>query len=169
MCIRDSHGAAVLAAGGVVALLDLALEAMGDVANPDDARSALIALARASLEALEGGDAVSALTGPVARGEEEVVSRHLEALPPGPPRSITCSPFECSSSLAPAASRRRGSKRSSVASADPKDPTPPMATVVSLIAGDFDVLAARALRQADLADLVELRLDRIGHLSLIHI
>lgn len=38
-----------------------------------------------------------------------------------------------------------------------------MATVVSLIAGDFDVLAARALRQADLADLVELRLDRIGH------
>ena len=78
------HGAAVLAAGGVVALLDLALEAMGDVANPDDARSALIALARASLEALEGGDAVSALTGPVARGEEEVVSRHLEALPPGP-------------------------------------------------------------------------------------
>jgi 3-dehydroquinate dehydratase / shikimate dehydrogenase len=38
-----------------------------------------------------------------------------------------------------------------------------MANVVSLIADDFDVLAARALRQAPLADLVELRLDRIGH------
>lgn len=38
-----------------------------------------------------------------------------------------------------------------------------MATVVSLIADDFDTLAARALRQAPLADLVELRLDRIGH------
>lgn len=38
-----------------------------------------------------------------------------------------------------------------------------MATVVSLIAEDFDVLATRALRQAVLADLVELRLDRIGH------
>jgi len=38
-----------------------------------------------------------------------------------------------------------------------------MATVVSLIADDFDVLAQRALRQAPLADLVELRLDRIGH------
>jgi len=37
-----------------------------------------------------------------------------------------------------------------------------MATVVSLIASDFDTLAARALRQAPLADLVELRLDRIG-------
>lgn len=38
-----------------------------------------------------------------------------------------------------------------------------MATVVSLLAGDFDELARRALRQAELADLVELRLDRIGH------
>lgn len=38
-----------------------------------------------------------------------------------------------------------------------------MATVVSLIADDFDVLATRALAQAPLADLVELRLDRIGH------
>ena len=38
-----------------------------------------------------------------------------------------------------------------------------MANVVSLLAGDFDSLARRALRQANLADLVELRLDRIGH------
>lgn len=38
-----------------------------------------------------------------------------------------------------------------------------MATVVSLLAGDFDTLAKRALRQAQLADLVELRLDRVGH------
>lgn len=38
-----------------------------------------------------------------------------------------------------------------------------MATVVSLLAGDFDLLARRALQQAQLADLVELRLDRIPH------
>jgi 3-dehydroquinate dehydratase/shikimate dehydrogenase len=38
-----------------------------------------------------------------------------------------------------------------------------MATVVSHIAGDFDALARQALRQAALGDLVELRLDRIGH------
>lgn len=38
-----------------------------------------------------------------------------------------------------------------------------MATVVSLIADDFDRLATAAVRQAPLADLVELRLDRIGH------
>ena len=38
-----------------------------------------------------------------------------------------------------------------------------MANVVSLIADTFDELAAHALRQAKLADLVELRLDRVGH------
>ncbi|MEE8468227.1 MAG: type I 3-dehydroquinate dehydratase [Planctomycetota bacterium] len=38
-----------------------------------------------------------------------------------------------------------------------------MATVVSLLAEDFDTLARAALRQAPLADLVELRLDRVGH------
>jgi len=38
-----------------------------------------------------------------------------------------------------------------------------MAIVVSHIDSDFDALAARALRQAPLADLIELRLDRIGH------
>lgn len=38
-----------------------------------------------------------------------------------------------------------------------------MAIVVSQIADDFDALAAAALRQARLADLVELRLDRVGH------
>lgn len=38
-----------------------------------------------------------------------------------------------------------------------------MAIVVSHIASDFDELARRALRQAPLADLIELRLDRIGN------
>ena len=38
-----------------------------------------------------------------------------------------------------------------------------MAIVVSHIADDFDSLARQALRQAPLADLIELRLDRIGH------
>lgn len=38
-----------------------------------------------------------------------------------------------------------------------------MAIVVSHIASDFDTLCQRALRQVPLADVVELRLDRIGH------
>ena len=38
-----------------------------------------------------------------------------------------------------------------------------MAIVVSHIASDFDALAAQALRQLPLADLIELRLDRIGN------
>ena len=38
-----------------------------------------------------------------------------------------------------------------------------MAIVVSHIASNFDALARQALRQVALADLVELRLDRIGN------
>jgi 3-dehydroquinate dehydratase/shikimate dehydrogenase len=38
-----------------------------------------------------------------------------------------------------------------------------MAIVVSHVDSDFDALAARALRQEPLADLIELRLDRCGH------
>jgi len=38
-----------------------------------------------------------------------------------------------------------------------------MAVVVSHMADDFDRLAAAALRQIELCDLVELRLDRVGH------
>src|SRR5688572_32750589 len=38
-----------------------------------------------------------------------------------------------------------------------------MAVVVSHIASSWDALAAQALRQAPLADLIELRLDRIGN------
>lgn len=38
-----------------------------------------------------------------------------------------------------------------------------MAIVVSHVDSDFDALCARALRQAKFADLIELRLDRIGH------
>lgn len=38
-----------------------------------------------------------------------------------------------------------------------------VALVVSHIADDFDLLARQALRQRGLADLIELRLDRIGH------
>jgi 3-dehydroquinate dehydratase len=37
-----------------------------------------------------------------------------------------------------------------------------MAIVVSHLADTFEELARRALRQAPLADVVELRLDRIG-------
>lgn len=78
------HGAAALAAGGLVALVDLALEGLDGLAARDDARAALVGLLRGVLEELERADTVAALTGPVARGEEEVVARHLAALPPAP-------------------------------------------------------------------------------------
>jgi 3-dehydroquinate dehydratase/shikimate dehydrogenase len=38
-----------------------------------------------------------------------------------------------------------------------------MATVTSFLAGDWNTLTRRALQQAHLADLVELRMDRVGH------
>ena len=50
-----------------------------------------------------------------------------------------------------------------VARGEPSLDSLAMAIVVSHIDRDFDVLGARALRQAPLADLIELRLDRIGH------
>lgn len=78
------HGAAALAAGGLVALVDLALEGLGDLAPRAEARAALGGLLRGVLDELERTDTVAALTGPAARGEDEVVARHLEALPPAP-------------------------------------------------------------------------------------
>ncbi|MFT5479007.1 MAG: hypothetical protein ACI8Y8_004380, partial [Planctomycetota bacterium] len=38
-----------------------------------------------------------------------------------------------------------------------------MAVVVSHIADDFDALARAALQRAQVADLIEIRLDRIGN------
>ncbi|RMG19599.1 MAG: DUF2520 domain-containing protein [Deltaproteobacteria bacterium] len=76
------HAGAVSAAGGVVTLLALALEALE--AAGIEARAALpglLSLARGSLDALERtADPRTALTGPVARGDRRVVEAHLRAM-----------------------------------------------------------------------------------------
>ena len=76
------HAAAVTAAAGVLSTMDLALEA-GRAAGLSrrEALEGLVALARGTLDNLERSKVTSkALTGPVARGDERVVRRHLAVL-----------------------------------------------------------------------------------------
>ncbi len=76
------HAAAVLSAGGLVALLDTAAqtaEAAG--LERGAALEGLVGLARSTLNNLaRSGSPAKAMTGPVARGDEDVIRRHLEAL-----------------------------------------------------------------------------------------
>ena len=75
------HAAATLAAGGAVGLLDAARELLGPSAVADEvAREALADLARGALENAGALGAANALTGPVARGDVDVVSGHLDVL-----------------------------------------------------------------------------------------
>ncbi len=76
------HAAAVVAASGVLSTMDLALEAaMAAGLKRSDALAGLLFLARGTLDHLElDRSAAKALTGPVARGDEDTVKRHLEAL-----------------------------------------------------------------------------------------
>jgi len=71
------HAAAALAANGLVALLDLALEALGEQGD----REGLAHLIRGVAENLAATSTRDALTGPVVRGDAEVVRAHLAALP----------------------------------------------------------------------------------------
>ncbi len=76
------HAAAALAAGHLVALLDVAIElAAAAGLDSDAARHGLCALARSALDNLEAHGPAGALTGPFARGDAAVVARHLTALP----------------------------------------------------------------------------------------
>jgi predicted short-subunit dehydrogenase-like oxidoreductase (DUF2520 family) len=70
------HASAALTAGGIVALLDLALETF-----PGDA-SALAHLASGVLGNIAALGTGPSLTGPVMRGDAEVLRAHLELLPP---------------------------------------------------------------------------------------
>jgi predicted short-subunit dehydrogenase-like oxidoreductase (DUF2520 family) len=75
------HVAAVLAAGGLVALLDVIAE-LGAAAGlrGDDQLGAYAGLAQQSLENARRLGTGLALTGPIARGDAGTVRRHLEAL-----------------------------------------------------------------------------------------
>jgi predicted short-subunit dehydrogenase-like oxidoreductase (DUF2520 family) len=77
------HAAAVLASNYLVVLLQTAarmLEAAG--ASPEEAEEALVGLARGTLENAAALGLDRSLTGPVSRGDAEVVGLHLRTLAP---------------------------------------------------------------------------------------
>ncbi len=77
------HAAAALLSGGFVALYDLALEAAEKASVAGEASSAdaaLMTLLASSVSNLARQGTRAALTGPVARGAEDVVAAHLATL-----------------------------------------------------------------------------------------
>ncbi len=80
---RDAyHAGAVMAAGGVVALLSAAVEAWRQAGIPSaKGLQALLPLTRSALRGVEGRGLRRGLTGPVARGDVARLNAHLQALP----------------------------------------------------------------------------------------
>ena len=75
------HAAAVMSAGNVVALFDVALEMLVQCGlSRQTARSILLPLLASTVHNLETKDTADALTGTFARGDVETVQRHLKAL-----------------------------------------------------------------------------------------
>lgn len=74
------HAAACIAANHLVALMGQVQRVASEVGVPLDA---YLDLARAALDNVALMGPAAALTGPVARGDEATVRRHLAALPPG--------------------------------------------------------------------------------------
>ncbi len=81
------HAAATLAANGLVSIVDLALEALGEAAPRAQARGALSHLLRTVLLELEERDTAAILSGPIPRGDAAVVAGHLETLVGEPRRA----------------------------------------------------------------------------------
>jgi predicted short-subunit dehydrogenase-like oxidoreductase (DUF2520 family) len=77
------HAGAVLSAGCAVALMSVAVEALGHAGiTEDEALAALLPLMRSSVRGMESRGLVNGLTGPIVRGDAAVVAAHLAALPP---------------------------------------------------------------------------------------
>jgi predicted short-subunit dehydrogenase-like oxidoreductase (DUF2520 family) len=75
------HLAAVLAAGHLVALADVALSLMSRTGlGTEMSRAILLPLIKSTVANLESQPPEDALTGPIARGDVSVVQRHLEVL-----------------------------------------------------------------------------------------
>ena len=74
------HAAAVFGSNYVAALLDIAQRHLGI----ENARDDLAALARSAIDNWRAFDDARRFTGPAARGDEEVVERHLVALASDP-------------------------------------------------------------------------------------
>lgn len=77
------HAGAVLSAGCTVALMSVAVEALGHAGIPEEqALTALLPLMRSALRGMEARGLAGGLTGPVVRGDASVVAAHLSSLPP---------------------------------------------------------------------------------------
>ena len=75
------HAAAALAANGLMALAAQASALFAECGvEPRQALAALLPLMRSSIVALDQKGLPGALTGPIARGDSQVVERHLKAL-----------------------------------------------------------------------------------------
>ncbi len=75
------HAACAFASNYVVALLDAAAAALGRAGlSEHDALAALVPLAQGALANVAERGVVGGLTGPIRRGDELTVARHLEAL-----------------------------------------------------------------------------------------
>jgi len=75
------HAAAVMTAGHVVALFDLAVLMLRECGlSPREAQRVLLPLLRSTTENLEKNGPARALTGPYARGDFETARKHLIAL-----------------------------------------------------------------------------------------
>ncbi len=75
------HAAGVMSATGLVALARAAAQIARGLELPEDfVAAAVVPGMKAALEGLERHGLPRALTGPVMRGDDEVVARHLEAL-----------------------------------------------------------------------------------------
>ena len=76
------HAGAAMVASGLVSLLDAAIAAWSAAGVPErEALTALAALMRSALAGAELRGTVAALTGPVVRGDAEVVQAHVRGLP----------------------------------------------------------------------------------------
>jgi len=83
------HAAAALAAGGVTTLVAAVASLADRMGLPEAARRGYLELAQGALAAARGADdPADAITGPVARGDEETVARHLEALARADPQLV---------------------------------------------------------------------------------
>jgi predicted short-subunit dehydrogenase-like oxidoreductase (DUF2520 family) len=76
------HAGAALAAGGLVALLDAAVATWVEAGiERKSAERALLPLMRSALGGVEARGLLRGMTGPVVRGDADVVEAHLTALP----------------------------------------------------------------------------------------
>jgi predicted short-subunit dehydrogenase-like oxidoreductase (DUF2520 family) len=75
------HAAACLSANSLTALLEPAIRmAQAAGASEPQARAAMTALARSAVDAVAKRGAIQALTGPIERGEHDVIAAHVAAL-----------------------------------------------------------------------------------------